>query len=902
MRILNVRLENYRTHEQLDVSLDQGISLVHGPNESGKSTVAEAVHHCLFLKPRGTSAVHTSMQRTGSSDLPVVELQLEIGGEHYTLTKKFGSSGATTLTKQGEAPLTSDAADTTLAELLHVDGALGGRGAEKQLQNRWAHLWVWQGSSNGSPAGAVSEQQKTLQKKLRSLSGDDLMISDTDNAVINRLQQVYDESYTPTGRLRTGSKLDKLQQSEQQLTALVAERQDALDQLSRAANSLTNATHDLTRHTARAEEVRKELGQITTKLQQAQAVSAALKEKQEQRETIESQLKDLQKSDQTIRALEKQQSAADSQVAPLKETLAGHQSDLESARAALQHAEDAVRSRSAAGENTKLLAEALDAHVNLLRCSAEVASLEKKQQRIQELEKDRKAASDTAAKLAIFSATAIKALRDAEREADAAQSRLEATSLKIDVLTASDAVAIDGDALAAGASATLDQPATLTVGDGTSIRLTPGGADDLNQAKTHARHTQEQLATMLKKLGVESVGDAEEQQEQRARAESSRNALAAELHALDAETVGRRMAELEEEITRLKSIRDRLTESLGEIKFEDSLDAARSALDTAKDTLQKQLAETKEATIAREQQQQQINRLSERIDAARKDFQQAEYAARDLKTKLSVLVEQFGAGDSRTQRILELEGKLDIARKAERTQQEALAELAPAQLETDHRRLTQAQENTGHAIDDANRRAIEARTRLETSGSSDPQRELAEAKAELERVTAQVEAETENHAAKSFLLEHLKEAQRKTSEALAKPLEDATSEFLEHLYGVGSKVRIQWNDDATAIDSIRIDRSSQGLGIYPFEELSHGTREQVALALRLAMAKVLAADHDGSLPIVLDDAFTHADRERIKKLQGVLYRGAESGLQIILLSCHPENYTGLAQREVGLGT
>lgn len=59
--------------------------------------------------------------------------------------------------------------------------------------------------------------------------------------------------------------------------------------------------------------------------------------------------------------------------------------------------------------------------------------------------------------------------------------------------------------------------------------------------------------------------------------------------------------------------------------------------------------------------------------------------------------------------------------------------------------------------------------------------------------------------------------------------------------------------------------------------------------------ELLAADHDDCLPIVLDDAFTHADQDRREKLKSMLFQASrpdEGGLQIILLSCHPENYSG----------
>jgi uncharacterized protein YhaN len=94
-------------------------------------------------------------------------------------------------------------------------------------------------------------------------------------------------------------------------------------------------------------------------------------------------------------------------------------------------------------------------------------------------------------------------------------------------------------------------------------------------------------------------------------------------------------------------------------------------------------------------------------------------------------------------------------------------------------------------------------------------------------------------------------------------------------------------------------RSTQG-GALPFDSLSGGAREQVASAVRLAIAELLAADHDGSLPIVFDDAFAYSDPDRVSTMQGMLDLGATRGLQVIVLSCNPSDYAGLGARSVTL--
>jgi uncharacterized protein YhaN len=70
--------------------------------------------------------------------------------------------------------------------------------------------------------------------------------------------------------------------------------------------------------------------------------------------------------------------------------------------------------------------------------------------------------------------------------------------------------------------------------------------------------------------------------------------------------------------------------------------------------------------------------------------------------------------------------------------------------------------------------------------------------------------------------------------------------------------------------------------------------------MRLAMAEVLAADHGGCLPIVLDDAFANSDPDRVSALQRMLYRAAERGLQVIVLTCTPADYATFGGKEVRL--
>ena len=72
----------------------------------------------------------------------------------------------------------------------------------------------------------------------------------------------------------------------------------------------------------------------------------------------------------------------------------------------------------------------------------------------------------------------------------------------------------------------------------------------------------------------------------------------------------------------------------------------------------------------------------------------------------------------------------------------------------------------------------------------------------------------------------------------------------------------------------------------------------LAAAVRLAMADILATDHDGCLPILFDDAFAYTDPERVQSLQRMLNLAALRGLQIIVLTCAPNDYSAFGAAEI----
>lgn len=99
MRILRIRLRNYRGTAQREVLLaENAITLVAGPNESGKSSLVEAVHLAMNFRDNSRAAAVRAVQPVGT-DLPTeVEVEMRIGSHHFVLLRRWHRDTSTRLT------------------------------------------------------------------------------------------------------------------------------------------------------------------------------------------------------------------------------------------------------------------------------------------------------------------------------------------------------------------------------------------------------------------------------------------------------------------------------------------------------------------------------------------------------------------------------------------------------------------------------------------------------------------------------------------------------------------------------------------------------------------------------------------------------------------------------------
>jgi DNA repair exonuclease SbcCD ATPase subunit len=127
VRITRLQLRNVRRHKDLDLKLAPGLTVVRGPNESGKSTIQRAIELALTRRVTSGSADLDGMRSWNSSDddRPWVRIEFEQedleGVRSGTLEKSFrGSRGTVKLELAGETITDPARADELLADLTGI--------------------------------------------------------------------------------------------------------------------------------------------------------------------------------------------------------------------------------------------------------------------------------------------------------------------------------------------------------------------------------------------------------------------------------------------------------------------------------------------------------------------------------------------------------------------------------------------------------------------------------------------------------------------------------------------------------------------------------------------------------------------------------------------------------------
>jgi DNA repair exonuclease SbcCD ATPase subunit len=128
VRITRLALRDFRRYRELEIPLSPGLTIVHGPNEAGKTTIQRAIELALTRKVTSGSADLDGLRSWDAAEdaRPVIEVDFEIEDEEHgirpgRLVKEFrGAKGTVRLDVDGQSITDPTLADQALAELTGI--------------------------------------------------------------------------------------------------------------------------------------------------------------------------------------------------------------------------------------------------------------------------------------------------------------------------------------------------------------------------------------------------------------------------------------------------------------------------------------------------------------------------------------------------------------------------------------------------------------------------------------------------------------------------------------------------------------------------------------------------------------------------------------------------------------
>ena len=889
MILRSIRVEGWRCFANpMDLGpLADEINVVHAPNATGKSSLLSALVRGLFDNHRVTGKEVESLRPWGRALAPSVTLVFEHGGASYRLAKRFLDQPFSRLERRDGAKYIRVAENEKADD--YVRGMLSAQPPGRGMA-RTAHwglgqvLYVPQGqlAFSGVPGDLASLIRESLGHQL---SGQEA------TPIERKVEDLYLRFFTEKGRLRSGKGVPAFVEKQAEAEKLREQKKVLLEE----ARTFEEASRQVQDLAARRNQAKKEAEAVARTLEEATNRAREYADLLNRKETLEARVSDAQARHNDLRRR--------------MDEIRKSRRDLEETKKELTRLREDVRTQDCEVEGLRVQAQETRSRLEEIRSDrAEVEKRWREVERAQKFEQARAKLAETRdllsrideartdletkrRKLAEIMApdrSDLAKIRKAIKERDDAQVHLEAALITVEVVPEKP-VSIE---ILAGENPGEKE---LSAGDRMEIKGAPevavairgvaklrarGPAGSVGELREAVRRAEGKLEELTAGFGSASIEDLETLCDEWTKAKNEMETARARLETL----LGHQTRE-EIEQEALKADREAgaiLAERpawAGNPPDSEVLKAeARKIEDAFK-------ARIDEAEIARDRIQKAYTEACEKQAELKSELKAAERKERELDGRLAELEQDGRSDEERAKKADEIALEWEAARISLKEVQERLGtfegdpRLEVEKLEKQYKSFQKTAEEYMEKQKEAEGRvaAISAR------GSYSKLAEVEERLAELER---DVEAERLHAEAVNLLYRTVAACRCEVMAAVSGPVEASAARILRRIAGprMGS-LKLGESFEVAAVVPSGLDEAVST------EELSGGEREQVHLAVRLALADLLAGN--GRQLVVLDDVLTATDAGRFARILTVLDEYAQR-LQILILTCHPERYSGLA--------
>ena len=857
MKIVSLELDNFRRFRQplrLDGFAD-GLNIVVEPNETGKSTLLEALRAALFIRHSAKTELTRSYCPFGDEVAPRVAVEFEVRGDRWQVEKQFLRSHKVHVSGP-RGRFESDAAEEQLQALLGFEKG-NNKGSDPDTRGTLGLLWVEQAS-----ALEVEAPNRLVRDNVRSaLEGEVGAITGGRRfeLVRSRVEQAYADLRTD----KQGKSTGRLQAAEARAAAARARRELA-EALARAYEATLG---ELDAARAARKRIERELGdeeqvrlreKLVADLRLGEAAAEKLNSANARYEVAEAKVERLSKLATDIVAAEVALGKAEGARTTAQGDVDAHRPDHDDAMSDEAAGADVL----AAARDAKTAAEAgVGVARRALARQERAAAIERARDRLAGLNAlGRELAERERAAARAIGSKALDELARLDRTVVEAAAVVRAGAVRVEV-TSRDGTAIrfDGEQVGDGALDIAGET-MIEVGDHATLRVVPAGAGSATAALSEAKRA---LAAALAAHGVESHAAAAARDADARAAADGVKALTRQIETL---CVADSLIGLEAGAVQLRAYLSTVRDDDAADHHVPDLAAAEASASARLDAERVAIGRHNVAVVALRAAEKKSAELGAALAGAERDLVNAQGRLDDL---------------TRSRAKPEVEAELAEARLelAERLRSRAAAEQAVGAFDVD--RLKLRIENIDKAAAGAEERRlalIEKIAGLEATIAGEGAKGLAGQLAEAREEETAADEAVARLAAEADTLELLRTALRDAQEAASRTfLGPVTSRAVRYVRRVLPDCDVAFGEEL-GLTSITRSGVSEECG-----RLSRGTQEQLAVLTRLAFADMLL-DKGEPVSLILDDPLVYSDDARLELMTEILADAAER-MQVILLTC-----------------
>jgi hypothetical protein len=871
LRLRRITVNGFRKFREPMVidGLTDGLNIVIEPNETGKSTLLEALRAAFFVRHGTKNQLAQSFAPYGEAVGPEIQVSFEANGAPWTITKRF-LRGATIEVTGPEGKAQGEDAEAQLHALLGSVRDTSQKG-DAASYGALGLLWVAQTDALAvtGPGQIVRDTvRSTLEAEVGSIMGGPAY-----KRVRIRIDEQFGRYWSPTGQKR-GRQNEAMERVE------IAET--AAGEAAERAAGLEKTFSELETARARLRVVQREIADDTdvqarkalvASLEIARAAAQILATRRAEHEAVSAKGRGLEDLAERHRIAEETRDNAGHALEQAQMRRAGHSEGLAGAKLRLVNARGALDSARTARLDARAALSAGEDRARAMRRKTGIAAARKRHAELIDLERLQGEAKALAATL--ISTKAMALLEANERAVAEARALRGAGATRIALSGVTDGILINGAPMGLGEQ-TLTGETHIRMGDAELVVFPPAGAASAEEALSSALKRQQ---SALDDLALPDFAEA------RARNDAARDA-ASELRTIAARIEASTPADEHVGLAAGAAALKLFIVELGDDPVAPEGDAPNiAALSKAMESADSALARAEGAHDSA-------------VDALRR--------AEDEDAPLATAEARAGSDlASAKAQIDTMEGRPDFTSlaadllHAREQSAEAAVKLEAATRDAvahDTAVITRKIET----IDARSRAAGDTRTklemeiaRLEGTVESEGGKGLAdrEAAAREEAEAARVASQriVDEATSLKLLREILDEARDETSAKFVGPVAKRAKRHIEQLL---PDCDLSFSEDLT-LEAVVRGGIREGCG-----DLSRGTQEQLSVLTRIAFADMLL-EQGQPVSLILDDPLVYADDARLDVMVEILSEAAER-MQVILLTCRDRAFRHVPATRVSL--